>query len=149
MKTLHEVTYNDPLVNRMMKDGMSLKDIICAMHERHEEMFSKLMKAESSASKRYRFSDGIEAIYNPPPDLIPVINLPGPSTTFQNFVKPARDIRTIQHANPSEAKITLCSTFKGWKWEEGFDNIDFIEDRDACLKKHLVKANLFFDIQEV
>lgn len=149
MKTLHEVTNNDALVHRMMRDGMNLKDIICAMSERHDAVSKKLMDLELLAPKRFRFTDGVEAIYRAPADLIPVTKLPGPSTTFENFVKPKREFDTLVLTEPATGKILLRSSFGGKFWEDYIDRRDYRENDTVPLDKHRARANLFFDLQEI
>ena len=132
----------------MMKDGMNLSDIICEMYDRHKELVKTTTKLEAISPKRYRFSDGIEVVYQAPTNLIPVIELAGPSTSFKNFVKPARDILTRTWEDPHALSIIMVSMFKGWEHRDEVGGSEYHANPDAVLKKHLDRANLFFDYKE-
>jgi hypothetical protein len=69
--SIGKATVTDPIVYRVIRDGGTLQDIICALVDDRKRLVDELCTLSTLAPRKVRLTDGTVVIYRAPDDLVP------------------------------------------------------------------------------
>lgn len=72
---LQEAYHNDSTVNRLIREGCSLDDVVLVLAREKDALLRRIIQLDALTPKRYRKPDGTFFEVYPPKDLIPITDL--------------------------------------------------------------------------